>query len=73
MSTEVRMQRLEKRINNLEEVVKKLLTLYSNLASNKQVQELVAVVNEEIKDINTEVTSINNRLEILEEIPEIDF
>ena len=73
MSNQVEIDRLKARVNNLEEVVKKLLTLYSNLASNKQVQELVAVVTDDLKTVKEDISSLSNRVEILEEIPDIDF
>lgn len=73
MSNQVEIDRLKTRVNNLEEVVKKLLTLYSNLASNKQVQELVAVVTDDLKTVKEDISSLSNRVEILEEIPDIDF
>lgn len=73
MSNQVEIDRLKARVNNLEEVIKKLLTLYSNLASNKQVQELVAVITDDLKTVKEDISSLSNRVEILEEIPDIDF
>lgn len=73
MSTETEIKRINARLNNLEEVVKKLLTLYSNFASNKEVQELTTVLSSDIQSIKNEVDSAVNRLAILEDIPDIDF
>jgi hypothetical protein len=66
-------RKLKARITNLEELNKKLLTLYSNFVSNKQVQELIAVISEELEEIKINEASLNKRLEILEDIPDIDF
>jgi len=66
-------QRLKARIANLEEVSKKLLTLYSSFVSNKQVQELIAVMSEELEEIKTNASSLDRRIELLEDIPDIDF
>ena len=73
MSTETEITRIKARLNNLEEVVKKLLTLYSNFASNKEVQELTTVLSDDIQTLKNEVDSAVNRLAILEDIPDIDF
>ena len=73
MSTETEITRIKARLSNLEEVVKKLLTLYSNFASNKEVQELTTVLSDDIQTLKNEVDSAVNRLAILEDIPDIDF
>ena len=73
MSTETEITRIKARLNNLEEVVKKLLTLYSNFASNKEVQELTTVLSSDLQDLKNELDSAVNRLAILEDIPDIDF
>lgn len=65
--------KLKARIANLEEVSKKLLTLYSNLVSNKQVQELIAVISDDLESIKSEIDSLSRRIEILEDVPDIDF
>jgi len=65
--------KLKARIANLEEVSKKLLTLYSNLVSNKQVQELIAVISDDLESIKSEMDSLSRRIEILEDVPDIDF
>ena len=66
-------KRLFKRMTNLEEAVKKLVTVYSNLVSNKQVQELISAISDEIKENKDEIESVRQRVEILENIPDIDF
>ncbi len=73
MSTEVKISNLEKRVRNLEESVAKLVTIYSNLVSNKQVQELIAALSDDLKSNKEEIESIRNRVEILEDVPDIDF
>lgn len=64
---------IETRMKNLEEAVSKLVTVYSNLVSNKQVQELIAAISDELKANKDDLSSIRNRVEILEDIPDIDF
>jgi len=73
MNTETEILRLKSRVSNLEEVIKKLLTLYSNFASNKEVQELTTVLSSDIQELKNELDSAVNRLAILEDIPDIDF
>jgi len=73
MNTETEILRLKSRVSNLEEVIKKLLTLYSNFASNKEVQELTTVLSSDIQELKNELESAVNRLAILEDIPDIDF
>ena len=73
MSTETEITRIKARLNNLEEVVKKLLTLYSNFASNKEVQELTTVLSSDLQSLKNELDSAVNRVAILEDIPDIDF
>lgn len=64
---------IETRVKNIEEALAKLVTLYSNLVSNKQVQELIAAISDELKANSEELVSLRNRIEILEDIPDIDF
>lgn len=72
-SLEQKINLIETRMRNLEEAVSKLVTVYSNLVSNKQVQELIAAISDELKANKDELVSIRNRIEILEDIPDIDF
>lgn len=73
MSTETEILELKKRTRNLEEVVKKLLTLYSNFVSNEQIQELIAAISDELSTNSNDIVDIKNRLDILEDIPDIDL
>lgn len=73
MSTDVKIASLEKRMKNIEESVVKLVTIYSNLVSNKQVQELIAALSDDISSNKEEIESIRNRVEILEDVPDLDF
>ena len=73
MNTAVEIAALKTRVKNLEEVVKKLLTLYSNFSSNKEVQELTTVFSTELQEMKANVDSLTNRVEILEDVPDIDF
>ena len=73
MNTTVEIAALKTRVKNLEEVVKKLLTLYSNFSSNKEVQELTTVFSTELQEMKANVDSLTNRVEILEDVPDIDF
>lgn len=73
MNVETEITTIKSRVRNLEEVVKKLLTLYSNFSSNKEVQELTVVLTNEIQELKTDLESVVSRVDILEDIPDIDF
>lgn len=73
MTVETEILNIKTRLRNLEEVVKKLLTLYSNFSSNKEVQELTTVLSKEISDLRADLESAVSRIEILEDVPDIDF
>jgi hypothetical protein len=73
MSLETDLIALNKRVRTLEEAVSKLVTLYSNFASNKEVQELIAVISDELKENKQSIISLESRVEIIEGTPDIDF
>jgi archaellum component FlaC len=73
MSLETDLNSLKNRVKNLEEAVSKLVTLYSNFASNKEVQELIGVISDSLKENKESIQSLENRVDILEDIPDIDF
>ena len=73
MSLETELLSLKTRTRNLEEAVSKLVTLYSNFASNKEVQELIAVILDELKLNKQSIDSLESRVEIIEGTPDIDF
>jgi|AACY02.14.fsa_nt_gi polyhydroxyalkanoate synthesis regulator phasin len=73
MSLETDLNSLKNRVKNLEEAVSKLVTLYSNFASNKEVQELIAVISDSLKENKESIQSLESRIDILEDIPDIDF
>jgi len=73
MSIQTEVNSLKVRVKNLEEAVSKLVTLYSQFASNKEVQQLIAVISDELSQNKEETSSLRNRLEILEDVPNIDL
>jgi hypothetical protein len=73
MSIQTEVNSLKVRVKNLEEAVSKLVTLYSQFASNKEVQQLIAVISDELSQNKEETSSLRNRVEILEDVPDIDF
>jgi polyhydroxyalkanoate synthesis regulator phasin len=73
MSLETDLNSLKNRVKNLEEAVSKLVTLYSNFASNKEVQELIAIISDSLKENKESIQSLESRIDILEDIPDIDF
>ena len=72
-TTQNQIDELKKRVRNLEETMKTLLVVYSNFVSNKQVQELIAAISDELAANKQEVDEVKTRLDILEDIPDIDI
>ena len=60
-----------RRISNLEERVKDLFTAQRHLASNSQVTELLAAVTLELQTVKETLTSIEKRISIIEDNPEL--
>ena len=63
---------LERRISNLEERIRDIFTAQNNLASINQVQQLLSVISTELAVMNETIRSLEKRLSILEDIPDID-
>ena len=60
------------RIANLEERIKDIFTAQGQFASLTQVQELLAIISTELATLNTIVISLEKRVSILEDIPEVN-
>ena len=65
-------QQTLRRISNLEERIRDIFTAQNNLASINQVQQLISVLSTEIGMLNETIASLERRLSILEDIPDID-
>lgn len=65
-------QQTLRRISNLEERIRDIFTAQNNLASINQVQQLISVLSTEIAMLNETIASLERRLSILEDIPDID-
>ena len=61
-----------RRISNLEERIRDLFTANQAYVSLTQVQEIIAVVTTEMAALNDTVISLERRISILEDIPDID-
>lgn len=61
-----------RRIASLEEVVRDLLSAQQRLASNSQVVELVSTISLELETIKTTLTSLEARVSIVENNPDLD-
>lgn len=60
------------RIANLEERIRDLFTTQSQFVSLLQVQELLVAISTEMATINTVVRSLEERVAILEDLPDIE-
>lgn len=60
------------RISNLEERIRDLFTAQNNFVSNAQVSELLTAISTELAVIKETLNSIERRVSILEDIPEIN-
>jgi hypothetical protein len=61
-----------RRIANLEERLRDLFTAQSRFVSNTQVTELLTAISTELSAMNTTLSSLERRIAILEDIPDID-
>ena len=64
--------RTVRRISNLEERVRDLFTANSAYVSLTQVQEIITIATTEIAALNETVVSLERRISILEDIPDIN-
>lgn len=61
-----------RRISNLEEVVRDILSAQTQLASNSQITELLSVISLELETIKTNLSSLEKRVSIIENNPDLD-
>lgn len=60
-----------RRISNLEERIRDILTVNSQFVTASQVQEIIAVYSTEIAALNSTIISLEKRISILEDIPDV--
>lgn len=60
-----------RRISNLEERIRDILTANSQFVTASQVQEIITVYSTEIAALNSTITSLERRVSILEDIPDV--
>lgn len=60
------------RISNLEERIRDLFTSQSQFVTLLQTQELLAAISTQLEAIQVTLNSLENRVSILEDIPEVD-
>jgi hypothetical protein len=63
---------LLRRVANLEERVRDILTAQTQFVTATQVQELLAVISTELAALNDTIKSLERRVSILEDIPNIN-
>jgi hypothetical protein len=61
-----------RRIANLEEVSRDILSAQTQLASNSQITELLSAISLELETIKINLESLERRVSILENNPELD-
>ena len=64
-------QQTVRRISNLEERIRDIFTAQNNLASTNQVQQILTVISTELAAMNETLSSLERRISILEDIPNI--
>ena len=60
-----------RRISNLEERIRDILTANSHFVTASQVQEIITIYSTEIAALNSTITSLERRISILEDIPDV--
>lgn len=60
-----------RRISNLEERIRDILTANSQFVTASQVQEIITIYSTEIAALNSTITSLERRVSILEDIPDV--
>tara|TARA_Y100000592_G_C5460146_1_gene313557 strand:+ start:1051 stop:1278 length:228 start_codon:yes stop_codon:yes gene_type:complete len=60
-----------RRISNLEERIRDILTTNSQFVTASQVQEIITVYSTEIAALNSTIVSLEKRVSILEDIPDV--
>lgn len=61
-----------RRISNLEEVVKDILSAQTQLASSSQITELMSAISLELETIKENLISLERRVSIIENNPDLD-
>ena len=61
-----------RRISNLEEVARDILSAHEQFASNSQITELLSAISLELETIKINLSSLEKRVSILESNPELD-
>lgn len=61
-----------RRIGNLEERIRDLFTAQSQFVSLLQTQELMAAMSTQLNAMQVTISSLENRIAILEDIPDIN-
>jgi hypothetical protein len=61
-----------RRIANLEEVSRDILSAHQQFASSSQITELLSAISLELKTIKINLNSLEKRVSILENNPELD-
>lgn len=65
-------RRTIRRIQNLEERVRDLFTAQQQFVTLLQSQEIMAAISTQLEAIEITITSLENRIGILEDLPDID-
>jgi len=61
-----------RRISNLEEISRDILTAHKQFASNSQITELLASLSLDLETIKETLASIEKRISIVENNPDLD-
>ena len=61
-----------RRIAGLEETVRDILSAQTQLASNSQITELISSISLELETIKINLNSVEKRVSIIENNPELD-
>lgn len=72
MATSTEITELKNRVSKIERLVNKLLSAHQQFVSNLQVQELTGIIEINLSKLNHELSDIKTRLDVLEELPDID-
>ena len=65
-------RRTIRRIQNLEERVRDLFTAQQQFVTLLQSQEIMAAISTQLEAMEITITSLENRIGILEDLPDID-
>ncbi len=61
-----------RRLSNLEEVVRDILSSQAQLASSSQITELMSAISLELETIKINLNSLEKRVSIIENNPDLD-